>query len=90
MVMTNRDLVDRGMSHLARGLGPFVDKRMTAVFPGDRDWVDSLVARDPSRYTAGHRHSLSDPRFLLRVITEEWRARSGISCHGWSRATPPS
>ena len=33
-----------------------------------------LAARNPSRYGAGHRFSLSDPRFLLRVVTEEWRA----------------
>jgi hypothetical protein len=27
----------------------------------------------PARYPSGHRYSLSDPRFLLRVVTEEWR-----------------
>jgi len=35
--------------------------------------VEALAARNPSRYGAGHRYSLSDPRFLLRVVTEEWR-----------------
>ena len=73
MVMTNRDRVDRGMGYLAMGLGPFVDQRMAAAFPGGRDWVESLAARSPSRSDAWHRHSPSDPRFLLRVITEEWR-----------------
>jgi Swt1-like HEPN len=73
MVTTNRDLVDRGMGHLARGLSPFVDKRMAAAFPDDEDWVKILAARNPSRYGAGQRYSLSDPRFLLRVVTEEWR-----------------
>jgi hypothetical protein len=74
MVMTNRDQVDRGMDHLASGLGPFVDQGMTAAFPAGKDWIKSLVARNPSRYGTGHRYSLSDPRFLLRVVTEEWRA----------------
>jgi hypothetical protein len=73
MVITNRDWVDRGMGHLARGLGPFVNKQMTAAFPGGKDWVKILAARDPSRYGAAQRYSLSDPRFLLRVVTQEWR-----------------
>jgi len=71
--MTNRDRVDRGMGHLAAGLGPFVDRHMAAAYPGSRDWVQGLVARNPSRYGGGHRYSLSDPRFLLQVVTEEWR-----------------
>jgi hypothetical protein len=38
------------------------------------------LARDPSRFGARLRHSRSDPRFLLRVITEEWRAfRNSLS-----------
>lgn len=73
MVMINRDLVDRGMGHLANGLGPFVNKQMAAAFPDGKDWVKILAARNPSRYGAGQRYSLSDPRFLLRVVTEEWR-----------------
>ena len=73
MVLTNRDRVDRGMRHLASGLSPFVNERMAAVFPGDKDWVEALAARNPSRYGAGHQYSLSDPRFLLQVVTEEWR-----------------
>src|SRR6266496_3946269 len=73
MTMTNRDRVDRGMGHLAAGLGPFVDRHMAAAYPGSRDWVQGLVARNPSRYGGGHRYSLSDPRFLLQVVTEEWR-----------------
>ena len=89
MVMTNRDRVDRGMGHLARGLSPFVDKRMVAAFPDGKDWVKSLAARNPSRYGAGLRFSLSDPRFLLRVVTEEWRVFR-ISFRGLSRASLPS
>jgi len=73
MVMTNRDRVDRGMGYLATGLGPFVHKQMAAAFPAEKDWVQRLAARNPSRSGAGQRYSLADPRFLLRVITEEWR-----------------
>ena len=32
-----------------------------------------LVARNPARYGNRNRYSPSDPRFLLRVVTEEWR-----------------
>jgi len=71
-VMTNRDRIDRGMEQLASGLGPFVDHQMAAAVPGGADWVMALAARNPARY-GGHRYSLSDPRFLLRVITDEWR-----------------
>jgi hypothetical protein len=73
MVMTNRDRVDRGMAHLASGLGPFVNKQMAAAFPEGSDWVKILTARNPSRYSAEYQYSPSDPRFLLRVVTEEWR-----------------
>ena len=61
------------MRLLASGLGPFVNKAMAAAVPGSGDWVEILAARNPSRDGAGHRRSLSDPRFLLRVVTEEWR-----------------
>ena len=70
MVMTNRDRVDRGMGYLAAGLGPFVNMKMTAAFPKGDKWVETLTAWSPSRSGARLRYSLSDPRFLLRVITE--------------------
>jgi hypothetical protein len=72
MVMTNREQVGRGLEHLARGLGPFVDARMSAAAPGG-DWLEVLAARDRSRFGSGRRYSLNDARFLLRVVTEEWR-----------------
>jgi len=71
--MTNRDRIDRGMGYLAIGLGPFVNEQMTAAFPGGEDWVTKLAARNPARYVAARRYSRSDPRFLLRVVTDEWR-----------------
>lgn len=73
MVMTNRDRVGRGLEYLAHGLGPFVDARMAAAAPGGRDWLNMLTARDRSRFGSERRYSLTDPRFLLRVVTEEWR-----------------
>src|SRR5690348_10688274 len=74
MVMSNRDRVGRGLEILAAGLAPFVDARMTAAVPGGRDWVEMLQARDLSRHGGERQYSRADPRFLLRVITEEWRA----------------
>src|SRR5215471_19266333 len=73
MGMTNRDRVGQGLEHLTRGLGPFVDAHMSAISPGGQDWLDVLAARDRSRFGSGRRYSLTDARFLLRVITEEWR-----------------
>jgi Swt1-like HEPN len=71
MMMSNRDRVDRGMGYLASGLGPFVNERMAAAAPGHGDWMGILAARNPARHGAGRRDSLTDPRFLLRVVTEE-------------------
>jgi hypothetical protein len=73
MVMTNQERVGRGLEQLARGLGPFVDIHMAAAAPGGQDWMDVLAARDRLRFGAERRYSLNDARFLLRVITEEWR-----------------
>jgi hypothetical protein len=73
MAMTNRERVGRGLEHLARGLGPFVDAWMSAAAPRGQDWLDVLAARDRSRFGSERQYSLNDPRFLLRVVTEEWR-----------------
>jgi len=81
MAMSNRDVIGQGLELLASGLGPFVDARMTAAIPG-QDWISVLAARDRSRHGTGHRNSLSDARFLLRVVTEHGRAFS----HQLSRA----
>jgi hypothetical protein len=61
------------MGILAEGLRPFVDNRMSAAFPKEEDWVLARAARSASSRSDGLRYSLSDPRFLLRVLTEEWR-----------------
>ena len=74
VAMSNRDRVGRGLEILASGLGPFVDVRMRAAVPSGSDWMQVLADRDRSRHRAVRRYSLSDPRFLLRVVTEQWRA----------------
>jgi hypothetical protein len=71
--MSNRDRIDRAMGYLAAGLGPFVDSAMAAVASPGKEWMKALADRNPQRYSAGQTYSPSDPRFLLRVITEEWR-----------------
>lgn len=72
MVMSNRERIGQGLKHLACGLGPFVDSRMSAAASG-QGWLEVLAARDRSRFGSERRYSLNDARFLLRVVTEEWR-----------------
>jgi hypothetical protein len=74
MAMSNQDQVGRGLTALAEGLAPFVDARMTGAVADGQDWVAMLAARDQTRYGGDRRYSRSDVRFLLRVVTEEWRA----------------
>jgi hypothetical protein len=74
MELNNRDRVGRGLELVASGLGPFVDLWMVAVVPDGQDWREVLATRRHSRFGARRRYSLSDPRFLLRVVTEERRA----------------
>jgi hypothetical protein len=72
MAMSNRDVIGQGLELLASGLGPFVDAQMTAAVHGGQDSV--LAARDRSHRGTGYGNSLSDARFLLRVVTEQRRA----------------
>jgi hypothetical protein len=74
MAASNRDRVGRGFEILAAGLDPFVDAAMTAAAPPGRDWAEMLQARDAAKHGAEKQYSRTDARFLLRVITEEWRA----------------
>jgi hypothetical protein len=73
MAISNHERLRLGLKQLASGLGPFVDARMAATVPDGKNWMDVLAARDPERPDANRRESLSDARFLLRVVTEEWR-----------------
>lgn len=63
------------MRLLADGLERLVDERMRA-YPGagGYQWVEQLPIRYPDRGWRGSADSTQDPRFLLRVLTDEWRA----------------
>jgi len=73
MATSNRDRIDRGLQLLAQGLKPFVDSVMSASVPVGRDWVELLDARNNARRGTNFSNSKDDPRFLLSVITDEWR-----------------
>src|SRR4051794_383587 len=73
MAASNRDRIDRGLQLLALGLRPFVDSVMSASVPAGRDWVKLLDARNNAKRGTSFSNSIDDPRFLLSVITEEWR-----------------
>lgn len=73
MALSNRDRIGRGLEILLRGLEPFVDMMMSMAMPGSRDWVEVLEARDEQKHGTSRSYSKSDIRFLLRVMTEEWR-----------------
>jgi hypothetical protein len=65
------------LDQVASGLGPLVDARMTTTVPVGQDWISVVGACDRSRYGPAHRNSLLDARFLLRIVTEQWRAFDG-------------
>jgi predicted AAA+ superfamily ATPase len=73
MATSNRDRVDQGLQLLGAGLRPFVDSVMSASVPAGRDWVELLDARNNQRRGTNFSSSPDDPRFLLSVITDEWR-----------------
>jgi hypothetical protein len=54
---------------------------MRADVSSGSDWVEVLADRDRSRRRTVRRYSLSDSRFLLRMVTEQWRAFTDqLSC----------
>jgi Swt1-like HEPN/Protein of unknown function (DUF499) len=73
MAMSNRDRVGRGLELLTTGLAPYVDREMSRAAPEGTDWVKVLGARDAQKHGTAKAYSKNDPRFLLRVLTEEWR-----------------
>lgn len=73
MALSNRDRIGRGLELLGQGLEPFVDMMMSAASPDQQDWVQILEARDAAKHGTSRTYEKSDVRFLLRVITEEWR-----------------
>ncbi len=76
MATSNKERVGQGLELLQAGLDPFVDAAMSAAAPGAQDWVAVLEARDNAKHGTAHKYSRSDPRFLLKVLTEEWRVFS--------------
>ena len=76
MAASNRDRIDRGLQLLQAGLEPFVNAAMAAAAPSGQDWVAVLEARDNARHGTAHKYTKTDPRFLLKVLTEEWRVFS--------------
>jgi predicted AAA+ superfamily ATPase len=72
MATSNRDRIDRGLQLVAQGLRPIVDSVMSPAAPAGQDWVEAYAARQ-NRNGGNMRFSADDPRFLLRVITEEAR-----------------
>jgi predicted AAA+ superfamily ATPase len=76
MATSNKERVGLGLELLQAGLEPFVDAAMSAAAPGGQDWVAVLEARDNAKHGTAHKYARSDPRFLLKVLTEEWRVFS--------------
>jgi predicted AAA+ superfamily ATPase len=76
MATSNKERVGLGLELLQAGLEPFVDAAMSAAAPSGQDWVAVLEARDNAKHGTAHKYARSDPRFLLKVLTEEWRVFS--------------
>lgn len=76
MELSNREWVGRGLEILARGLAPWVDRRMAAFWPGSKTWLQVMIdrARRDGRWPMLTR---SDARLLLRVIEENPKAFLG-------------
>lgn len=77
MALSNKEKVGRGLELLAAGLRPFVDRHMQAAAPAGQDWLRLLEARDNAKFGTQKTYSAEDPRFLLKIVTEEWRAFGG-------------
>jgi predicted AAA+ superfamily ATPase len=73
MATSNRERIDHGLQLLAQGLGPFVNEGMSGAAPSGQDWAQILEARDNAKFGSAQKYSKDDPRFLLKVLTEEWR-----------------
>ncbi|GGL28051.1 Swt1 family HEPN domain-containing protein [Planomonospora parontospora] len=73
MALSNRDKIGRGLEILGKGLEPFVDMMMDMATPGSGDWVKLIEARDAQKHGTNKVYEKTDVRFLLRVMTEEWK-----------------
>jgi hypothetical protein len=54
MQLTNREWVGRGLEVLARGPGPYVDRHMSAFWPGPTRWLEVMVGRARQDGLPGH------------------------------------
>ena len=70
MAASNKEKIGRGLEFLCAGLKPFVEAHMRASLPSGKDWVEVLAARDGGARGGPVGTSADDPRFLLKVITE--------------------
>src|SRR5579863_6889162 len=70
MSMSNRDRIDRALRILGSGLLPFVDAAMSTTAQPGRDWMEVMQEREAKRGSL-QRFSRQDPRFLLKVITDQ-------------------
>ena len=77
MAISNRDRIHRGFEHLADGLGPFVDSRMSASAPNG-DWIALLEARDEAKHGTHKTYDKNDPAVQLRTLTDDWRVYSRV------------
>lgn len=78
MAVSNKERVGRGLELLGIGLRPFVDRHMSAAAPAGQDWMKLLDARDATRHGGVRGNSADDPRFLLKVMTEERRVFADV------------
>lgn len=76
--MAKKQSVELAVSHhgqmaeafelLARGLGPFIDERMSAYFADDLSWEEAAA----NRMGRAHEHGSADPLFQLLVLRRFW------------------
>jgi predicted AAA+ superfamily ATPase len=74
MALTNNEKVLRGFDQLLEGIRPWVNMRMSAQAPAGKAWIDLITAEDTAKFGTSKTYSQDDVRFLLRMVTEKWRA----------------
>lgn len=72
-MISGREALSRVLDCVAEGARPSIDRALGSK-SSHGDWVAMIEMRDEVRTKRPHRHSASDPAFLLRILTEEWRS----------------
>lgn len=80
MALSNRDRVGKALEQLVAGLAPFVERQMQAA--AGPEWLTVMQRQETSRQGTARACNLDDPRFLLRVVTEEWRHFKNVLSRG--------